>query len=106
MKKLIVMFAVLLAGISSGFATKNPELIQEIERKVIVDLSGIELNENTSDYVLVDFKIIDDEIKILEINGTSKELKEIIIKELCEIEVASNYNSDFTYRFKFTFELR
>lgn len=106
MKKLIVLFVISLLTISSSFATKNPELIQEIERKVIVDLSGIQLNEHTQDYVMVNFKIIEDEIKILEISGTSLELKEIIIKELCEIEVDSNYNSDFTYRFKFTFELR
>ena len=68
--------------ISSSFATKNPGLVQEIERKVIVDLSGVELDEYNMDYVLVDFKIIDDEIKIVEINGTSAELKEIIIKEM------------------------
>jgi len=106
MKKLIVLCVVSLLTISSSFATKNPELVQEIERKVIVDLSGVELDEYNTDYVLVDFKIIDDEIKIVEINGTSAELKEIIIKELCEIEVDSEYNSKYTYRYKFTFELR
>lgn len=106
MKKLIVLFAVLLLTVSSSFATKNPELVREIQSKVIVDLSRVDLDEYNPDYILVEFKIIDDEINILEINGTSKELKEMIIKELCEIEVDSNYNSNFTYRFKFTFELR
>lgn len=89
---------------STSFAKGNPDLAREIENKIFVDLSTIELNESIPDYVMVSFRIINDEIKIQEINGTSEELKKIIIKELYEIRIDSEYSEDQTYVYRFTFE--
>jgi len=104
MKKLVVLLAVGLLTISSSFSAVNPELVREIESKVFVDLSQIELDEYNQDYVMVSFKIIDHEIKIQEINSTNSELKSKIIDELYEMRIDSDYNSRETYMYKFTFE--
>ncbi|MDX2360989.1 MAG: hypothetical protein QNK23_09295 [Crocinitomicaceae bacterium] len=104
MKKWIVVLVVGLVSMSMSFAANKPKLKQEIQEKVRIDLSDIYLDEFNQDYVIVSFQIINDEIKIQEINGTSAELKERIIEELCEIKVDAEYEEGETYFFKFTFK--
>lgn len=104
MKKLVVVLVAAILSIGTSFAGSNPGLIEEIEEKVIIDLNGVELDRYNEDYVIVSFQIIDDEIKIQEINGSSDQLKEKVIKELYAIHVDSAYESGKTYNFRFTFD--
>ncbi len=104
MKRVIVLLVACILTASASWAKGTPDLAQEIESKIFVDLSNIELNQYSPDYVMVSFRVMNDEIKIQEINGTSQELKDIIIKELYEIRVDSPYSEDKTYTYRFTFE--
>lgn len=104
MKKVIVLLVLSALTMSASVSSKNPELSKEIERKIVVDLSDVELDEYSPDFVIVSFRIVANEIKILEINGTSKVLKERIIQELYDIKVESDHSEHQTYHYKFTFQ--
>lgn len=104
MKKVIVLLIVSVLTMSASFGMRNPELVKEIEKKVVIDLSKIELDKYSQDYVMVSFRIVNNKIKIQEINGTSKALKQAIIRELYEIDVDCDYNDRQTYQYRFTFE--
>ena len=104
MKKIIVLLALSVLCMSAGVSSRNPELSKEIERKVMVDLSDVELDKYSPDFVIVSFRIVANEIKILEISGTSKVLKELIIQELYDIRIESDYNEKQTYNYKFNFQ--
>ena len=103
MKKFLVMFVVGVLSISASFAAE-PNLVDEIHEKVAPDLSTVELDQYATDYVVVSFHIENGKIKINTIDGTQLELKKLIVKELVQMNVESNYDEDATYRYKFTFE--
>ena len=104
MKTAISLFVFLVLSVHVTRASGNPDLVREIKAKINVDLSSIELNRYKQDYVTVSFRIIEGEIKILEIGGTHKELKAIMIKELNQIHVDAPYENGKTYVYRFTFE--
>lgn len=104
MKIVGLIFALSLFTLSSSFAKGDyPDLVREIEKKVKIDLTKVDLNDAKTDYVMVSFRIINDEIKIVEIGGSSKELEISIIKELYAIHVDSDYSPNKTYVYRFTF---
>lgn len=103
MKKLVVLFVLSVFTMSTSFASGNPELFKEIKRKLTLDLSQVQLDESNKDYVLVSFQIVDNEIKILDIDGSSVKLKEAMIKELYSIHIDSNYSEGKAYLYRFTF---
>ena len=103
MKIIAIFFALSLITMSNSFAGGNPDLVREIEKKVKIDLRKVELNDAKTDYVMVSFRIINDEIKVVEIGGSTQELKEIVIKELYAIHVDSDYSPNKTYVYRFTF---
>ncbi len=104
MKTAIALLTVLLFSAGTSFASGNPDLVHEIRNKIYVDLSNVEINEAGQDYVTVSFRIVDSEIKILEVGGSNDELEELIIRELNQIHVDSPYISGRTYVYRFTFE--
>ena len=106
MKKVIVLIVMSVLTLSSSFASVNPDLRKEIEKKVIVDLSKVELNESNLDYVMVSFSIENGKIIIQNINSSNSELKEIILKKLYRLNIESECNELQTYNYKFTFEKR
>ena len=103
MKKLIVVFVVGLLSASFSFAAE-PSLSEEINDKVIIDLSNVELDQYSQDYVLVSFKIVSGQIIINGVRGTQAILKKMIVKELSSMRIESNYEPNATYRYKFTFK--
>ena len=106
MKSVIVLIVISVLSISTSFASVNPELRKEIERKVIVDLSKVDLNESNLDYVMVNFSIEQGKINIQEISSSNSELKEIILKKLYGLNIESESNEQQMYTYKFTFEKR
>jgi hypothetical protein len=103
MKKIFLTLTVGIISISSIFAGINPDLQDEMNEKVIIDLSEIQLNPYSEDFVLVSFKIEKGEIKIQNISGSQALLKKLIVKKMVQMNIESEYDADFIYRYKFTF---
>lgn len=103
MKKTVVIFAIVFLGAGLSFAGGPKNLYKEINRKIKLDFSSIHLNKTQPDFVNVKFKIVDDKIQILHINGTYDKLTEMIQSELEEIIIKSDYEQEKTYKYKFTF---
>lgn len=103
MKKVVVALFVGLLSISSSFAGENPKLVKEIQRKVKVDLSGIQLEKSKKHYVLVKFKIVNKEIEVLNVKGSKKELSDLMMAELEEMFITSDSDPKKVYQFKFNF---
>ena len=102
MKKVVVAFIASFIVSSVSFAGSNPDLQNELYNKVSIELGSIELDDQ--DYVLVNFNIIDGDVKIENISSTQSELRNLIIIELMKLSIESNYDSEKTYTYKFTFE--
>ena len=103
MKKFIVALVVGLLSISSSFAGENPKLMKEIQIKVKVDLSGIQLEKSKKHYVIVKFMIVHNEIAVLNVKGSQKELSELMMAELKEMFINSDVDPNKVHHFKFSF---
>jgi hypothetical protein len=106
MKKGILVIGMMLMTIASSFASGNPTLAEEIKEKVIIDLSDVALNESSADYVITHFRIVDGQIELLGMEGTSQELEKIIEKKLNGMAINADCPSCDTYMYRFTFEKR
>lgn len=104
MKKLAVLFAAFIISISVSFAGSNPELSEEINQKVIVDLSDIDLNIETEDFVIVRFSIVNGAIQIQGVQGSNFVLEKIILDKLDALEIEATCDEKTVFAFKFTFE--
>ena len=104
MKKVVIAFLVALLPIASTFAGENPKLFKEIQRKITLDLSQLNLEKTKEHYVIVQFKIVNGNIDIINVNGTEEELTELTLCELEEMCINSKTNPDTIYRYKFSFE--
>ncbi|XOV68855.1 MAG: hypothetical protein ACFHU9_06655 [Fluviicola sp.] len=103
MKKVVVALFVGLFTISSSFAGENPKLVKEIQRKIKVDLSGIHLEKSKDHFVLVKFKVVDQDIEILNVKGSKEELTDLMLTELEEMFITSDADPGKIYQFKFNF---
>lgn len=104
MKQMIAILAFSILGIGSTFAGGNPEISKEINQKMIVDLSDVELDESHPNYVIVRFNVVNGQIKINHINGTGTELESIVREKLNSITLEERSNIGDEYAYKFTFE--
>lgn len=104
MKTVLSLIVFLVLSVNVTLASGNPDLVREIKAKINIDLSSVELNRFNEDYVTVSFRIMEGEIKILEISGSHKVLKAMMIKELNQIHVDAPYEDGKTYVYRFTFE--
>ncbi|MCR9173715.1 MAG: hypothetical protein NXI10_14530 [bacterium] len=103
MKKVVVALFVGLLSISSSFAGENPKLVKEIQRKIKVDLSGIQLEKSKEHFVLVKFRVVDQEIEVLNVKGSKEELTDLMLTELEEMFITSDADPSKIYQFKFNF---
>ena len=78
--------------------------MEEITKKLILDLSKVELDENNQDYVAVNFHICNGEIEITEITGTQEQLVQKVKDKLSQLVIEQKYDEETLYRYKFTFE--
>ena len=98
----------LIAGVlitSLSFGADNPGLKKELTKKIILDLSEVELNENNQDFVVVSFTICEGEIQIAEITGTQKTLVQKVKSKLTQLLIEEEYEEETLYRYKLTFEI-
>ena len=103
MKKVVVALFVGLLSISSSFAGENPKVVKEIQRKIKVDLSGIQLEKSAEHFVLVKFRIVDQEIEIINVKGSKDELTDLMLAEMEEMFISSNADPKKIYQLKFNF---
>ena len=104
MKNLIILLAMGFLTIGSSYASSDPVLHKEISQKVNIDLSKITLDKYEEDFVLVEFKIYDGLIQIINIEESQLALKSLIIKSLEEIHVRTPYSETEIHSYNFTFE--
>lgn len=103
MKKIVALFAIVFLGTGLSIAGGPKNLYKEINRKIKLDFSSIHLNKTQAEFVMVKFKIVDDKIQIIQIEGTYDKLTEMIQTELENIIIKSDYDQDKMYKYKFTF---
>lgn len=102
MKKLVAIFVLSLVAVSTSFAGENPKLFKEINRKLKVDVSEMQLSKVHKNYVVVKFKIVNGEIEILGAVG-SEELRQMIVDKLEAMEIDTKADNSKVYRYKFNF---
>lgn len=102
MKKLVAIIVFSLVAVSTSFAGENPKLWKEINRKLKVDVSQVNLSKVHKNYVVVKFRIVNGEIEILGSVG-SEELRLLIVEKLEAMEIDSQSKKDKVYRYKFNF---
>lgn len=90
--------------ITTTFAAEAPTLAQELNKKVIVDLSDVDLTKENTNMVVTRFKVIDGCIEIIALEGTSEELKEVFRKKLQSLKIESECKNCDTYVFHFVVE--
>jgi hypothetical protein len=86
-----------------SFGTSSPTVRTAIIERVNLDLSGIELNKVHQDFVVVSFCIKDSQIQVIDSQGTQKELIDLILVELSEIDINTVYSDRNVYNYKFVF---
>lgn len=99
-----VLVAAIIMASTTCFAGVNPKLAKEIRSKAIINLTSIELDKNGRDFVSVKFRIEENEIQILNMNGSSEELKARVKAKLEKMRISSDYEEDRKYIYRFTFE--
>lgn len=104
MKKILFGLCIILFAFSSSFAGENPKLLKEIKRKVFLDLSKVKLEKNKEDFVVVKFRVTNQQIEVINIKGSKKELTDMMMKELKEMVINSDTEDASTYHYKFKFQ--
>lgn len=103
MKKVAVAFIVALLTFSNSFAGENPKLLKEIKRKITLDLSKIKLEQSKENFVLVQFRVKNGEIDVINVEGTEEKLTELMLCELEEMFINTKTDPHTIHQFKFTF---
>lgn len=102
MKTLVCIVGLLLSHMS--FSNSNPCLKNEIETSIHPDLSQFEFDMHHENFVVVQFEIRNFQIEILEIQGSSEELIEMITEELSQVTIDDTYTDGDSYSYKFIFK--
>lgn len=102
MKKLVAVIVLSLMTISTSFAGENPKLWKEINRKLKVDVSNVDFSSSKKNFVVVKFRIVNNEVEILDAEG-SEELRLLIIQKLEQIEIKASADENEVYRYRFNF---
>lgn len=103
MKQVMMLLVVLGMAISAQAGNDLPLLAKEIGKKVILDISTIELN-NGEEVIEVQFEIVESVIQIKSITGAKRALMEILRNKLETMKIESKYEANKMYSYRFVFE--
>lgn len=104
MKKVAVaLFAIILTS-SFSFADGNPKLLKEITRKIKLDLSNLKLEKSKDHYVMVQFRVVNGAIDVIDMDSSGEELTELMVCELEDMFINAQTDASTIYQYKFTFE--
>jgi len=101
MKEVLVLLA--LAVSTSSFATNKINLGDEIKNKAVFNLQEVDLNSEGKDFVTAKFRIDNDVISVLYIDGTQEILENKVKETLEEMHIQSDYETGKEYVMKFRF---
>lgn len=104
MAKGIILLGMVFGLITTAFAGEAPTLAQELNKKIIVDLSDIQLDQEKKNMVVTRFKVVDGCIEIIALEGTSEALKEVFRKKLQSLKIETECTDCETYVFHFLVE--
>jgi hypothetical protein len=104
MKTVLLATMMILFSFGISYAGENPKLLKEIKRKVFLDLSKVKFEKNKEEFVIVQFKVTNQQIEVINIQGSQEELTEMMIKKLEEMVIQSDAKDATTYQYKFKFE--
>ncbi len=104
MKTVLIATMMILFFFGTSYAGENPKLLKEIKRKVFLDLSNVKFEKDKQEFVIVKFKVTNQQIEVMNIEGSQEELTEMMIKELEEMVIDSDAKDATTYQYKFKFE--
>lgn len=104
MRKVLVTLGMALVTFSSVLAGENPKLLKEIQRKITLDLSKVSLDKDAENFVLVQFRVVNQEVHIVDIKGSREELNELMLCELENMFIHAETDSQTIYQYRFTFQ--
>lgn len=104
MKKIVITIATSFLIATMSFASKNISLENEIKREIKNDIKKVKMNESNPDFAIVSFKIINNKIKVTNVNSSNYNLKKHIFTKLINIEIDSEYDLNKEYKYKFIFK--
>ena len=104
MKKVVLAIVVAFLAVNVSFAGDNPKLLKEIKRKITLDLSQLNLERSKEHFVLVQFRIVEGEIDVIDVKSSGQELTDLMLCELEEMFIKTKTDSKTIYQYKFTFE--
>ena len=104
MKNILIAALISFSTFGMTYAGENPKLLKEIKRKVFVDLSKIKLEKNKEEFVVVKFRVTNQQIEVIDISGSREELTEIMMEELEDMVIRTDAKDATTYQYKFKFE--
>ncbi|PHR47368.1 MAG: hypothetical protein COA32_08080 [Fluviicola sp.] len=104
MKTVLITILMILFSFGTAYAGKNPKLLKEIKRKVFLDLSKVQLEKDKEEFVIVKFRVTNQQIEVIDIKGSQDELTEMMIKELQDMVIRTDAEDATTYQYKFKFE--
>lgn len=104
MKNLMTLLfaACMTFAVSAGNELPLTGLKKEIGKKIKIDLSKFDLNEE--EIVDVQFEIIQKEIHIHSISGAKRALIEVVKDKLESMKLDNQYDENQLYKFRFRFE--
>ena len=102
MKKLILIAGILINIVAFGAETEP--LKTEFSKKLVFNLSEVELDASNRDFVIVSFYVRDQKIEITETNGTQEQLIEKVKNKLSLLMLEEGYDEDKLYQYKITFK--
>lgn len=103
MKKVVAAIVLSLMTMSASFAGENPKLLKEIKRKLTIDFSKVDLKSSKENFVTVQFRIVENEVEIIETSG-SEELQVVMIEELEDMFIKSDSDCNEVHQYTFRFE--
>ena len=104
MKTVLIATMMVLFSFGTTYAGENPKLLKEIKRKVFLDLSAFKFEKNKVEFVIVKFRVTNQQIEVIDIEGSREELTVMMMKELKEMVIRTDAEDAATYQYKFKFE--
>lgn len=101
MKNILILFAMFIS--LNSFSNATPDVYTEINRKVFIDFTGVDLGEDHKEVVYVEFHILNDEIIIDDVLSENNLVEEKLIERLNRIRINSSYEEGEVYRIKVSF---
>tara|TARA_B100000809_G_scaffold151660_1_gene149001 strand:- start:230 stop:556 length:327 start_codon:yes stop_codon:yes gene_type:complete len=106
MKTIILILAILISSLYNlSFANSSSSLNKRIEEKIIFNNGVLNLEKDKIEFVRISFKInAEGRIEILEMNYSNEKIKNLLVKQLLEVNIFESIDENETHNYHFTFK--